>query len=199
MPPSLVSYPFPKDFIWGVAAAATQIEGAANEDGKGESIWDRFARKPGAIAGGDTPAHACDHYHRYRSDFALMRKLGFRHYRLSVAWPRIFPSGRGAVNQRGLDFYERLIDAALAHELTPWVTLYHWDLPQTLEEEGGWRVRSTVNAFADYADLMVRTLGDRVKHWITVNEIPCFVGMGYGTGDHAPGAKEDAGVLAQVY
>ena len=148
MPLPPVSYPFPKNFVWGVATAATQIEGAADADGKGESIWDRFARKPGAIAAGDTPALACDHYHRYQKDFALMRQLGFRHYRLSVAWPRIFPAGRGAVNQPGLDFYERLVDAMLACELTPWVTLYHWDLPQALEDEGGWRVRSTVKRSA---------------------------------------------------
>jgi beta-glucosidase len=198
MPRLSASYQFPKDFVWGVATAAAQIEGAARTHGKGESIWDRFARQPGAVAGGDTPALACDHYHRYRADFTLMRKLGFRHYRFSVAWPRIFPDGRGAVNQRGLDFYERLVDAMLACDLTPWVTLYHWDLPQVLEDEGGWRVRPTVTAFAAYADVVVRTLGDRVKHWITVNEIPCFIGMGYGTGEHAPGAKENAAVLARA-
>ena len=194
-----VSYRFPKNFVWGVATAAAQIEGAAATDGKGESIWDHFARQPGAIVGGDTPTLACDHYHRYRADFRLMQKLGFCHYRFSVAWPRIFPSGRGKVNQRGLDFYQRLVDAMLACNLTPWVTLYHWDLPQTLEEEGGWRVRPTVAAFAAYADLVVRTLGDRVKHWITMNEIPCFIGMGYGTGEHAPGGKENATVVAQAY
>lgn len=199
MPRLSASYPFPKDFVWGVATAAAQIEGAEAAAGKGESVWDRFARQPGAVVNGDTPAVACDHYHRYRADFALMRRLGYRHYRFSVAWPRIFPVGRGAANERGLDFYRRLVDAMLEHEITPWATLYHWDLPQALEEEGGWRMRSTVQAFAAYADTVVRALGDRVKRWITVNEIPCFIGMGYGTGEHAPGAKENATVVAQAY
>ncbi len=192
-------YRFPEKFVWGIATAAAQIEGAAGLHGKGESVWDRFSRRRGAVAGGDTPAVACDHYHRYRADFALMQRLGLRHYRFSVAWPRIFPGGRGAVNRRGLDFYQRLVDALLARGLTPWVTLYHWDLPQALEDEGGWRVRSTADAFSAYAELVVRTLGDRVKRWITVNEIPCFIGMGYGTGEHAPGAKENAATLARAY
>ena len=197
--PSPASYRFPKNFVWGVATAAAQIEGAATTAGKGESIWDRFARKPGAVARGDTPEHACEHYRRYRTDFALMRKFGLRHYRFSVAWPRVLPTGRGGVNQPGLDFYDRLVDAMLAHQLTPWATLFHWDLPQALEDEGGWRTRSTVTAFAAYADAVVRTLGDRVKHWITMNEIPCFIGMGYRTGEHAPGAREHPAVVAQAY
>ncbi len=194
-----VSYCFPKNFVWGVATAAPQIEGAATIDGKGESIWDRFARQPGAVINSHTPAIACDHYYRYRADFALMRKLGIRHHRFSLAWPRIFPEGRGPINQRGLDFYRRLVDSMLAHDITPWVTLYHWDLPQALEDEGGWRTRATVDAFAHYAAIAVRALGDRVKNWITVNEIPCFIGMGYGTGEHAPGARENAAVVAQAY
>ncbi len=199
MPRQIVSCRFPKIFFWGVATAAPQIEGAATTDGKGESIWDQFARQPGAVVAGDTPAVACDHYHRYPTDFALMRQLGIKHHRFSLAWPRIFPDGRGVVNPRGLDFYQRLVDSMLAHDITPWATLFHWDLPQALETEGGWRVRSTVDAFATYADTVVRSLGDRVKNWITVNEIPCFIGMGYGTGEHAPGAKESAAVLAQAY
>jgi beta-glucosidase len=193
------SYRFPDGFVWGAATSAAQIEGAARLHGKGESIWDRFAHRPGAVAGGDTPAVACDHYHRYRSDFALLRRLGLRHYRFSVAWPRLFPAGRGPVNRRGLDFYQRLVDAMLACGLTPWGTLYHWDLPQALEDEGGWRNRATVEAFAAYSEVVVRALGDRVKHWITVNEIPCFIGLGYGTGEHAPGAKENAATLARAY
>jgi beta-glucosidase len=199
MAPLARSASFPKKFVWGVATAAPQIEGFATTDGKGESVWDRFALKPGAVAGGDTPAIACEHYRRFRNDFALMKRLGIRHHRFSVAWPRIFPLGRGAINQRGLDFYSRLVDAMLEHDITPWATFYHWDLPQALEDEGGWRVRSTVEAFSGYANTLVQTLGDRVKNWITMNEIPCFIGLGYGTGEHAPGAKESPAVLAQAY
>ncbi len=199
MPFTPVSFRFPKRFVWGVATAAPQIEGEAAADGKGESIWDRFALRPGAIVGGDTPAVACDHYRRFARDFALMRELGITHHRFSLAWPRIFPAGRGPQNRRGLDYYRRLVDSMLAHGITPWATFYHWDLPQVLEDEGGWRVRATVDAFAAYADTVVRTLGDRVKHWITVNEIPCFIGLGYGNGEHAPGAREKPAVIAQAY
>ena len=169
------SYRFPRNFVWGVATAALQIEGAAAAEGRGESVWDRFAREPGRIANEDTPAVACDHYHRYREDFALMRALGIRHHRLSVSWPRIFPQGRGTPNAKGLDFYQRLVEAMLAQGITPWITLYHWDLPQALEDEGGWRVRATAEAFGAYSATVVRALGDRVKHWITLNEIPCFL------------------------
>ena len=193
------SYRFPRNFVWGVATAALQIEGAAAADGRGESVWDRFAREPGRIANGDTPAVACDHYHRYREDFALMRALGIRHHRLSVSWPRIFPQGRGTPNAKGLDFYQRLVDAMLAQGITPWITLYHWDLPQALEDEGGWRVRATAEAFGAYSATVVRALGDRVKHWITLNEIPCFIGLSYKTGVHAPGARESDRVVNQAY
>jgi beta-glucosidase len=163
---------FPKNFTWGVAAAAPQIEGAAFEDGKGESTWDRFARIPGKVAHGDTLDVACDHYHRYSSDFALMRKLGVSHYRLSIAWPRIVPDGRGAINPKGIAFYDRLLDALLAQCIQPWVTMFHWDLPQALEDTGGWRDRRTAEAFGRYADAIVRAYGDRVKNWITLNEMP---------------------------
>jgi beta-glucosidase len=193
------SYSFPKNFVWGVAMAATQIEGAATEDGKGESIWDRFARAPGKILHGDTPEVACDHYHRYQSDFALMKKLGVKHYRLSLAWPRIYPQGRGAINQKGVDFYHRLIDSLLAHDITPWVTMFHWDLPQALEDEGGWRVRGVTEAFSAYADTIVRAYGDRVKNWITLNEILCFTKASYGGGDKAPGVNEGDRVVNQTY
>src|SRR5262245_27709476 len=176
----MTGYRFPRHFVWGVAMAAPQIEGAARADGKGPSIWDTYARVPGKVHRGHTLDIACEHYRRYRTDFALMAKLGIRHYRLSVAWPRIFPQGRGAVNQKGLDFYHRLIDAVLAQGITPWVTMFHWDLPQALEDEGGWRVRGTVDAFATYADTIVRAYGDRVKHWFTLNEIFCFTKQGYG-------------------
>lgn len=190
---------FPPHFAWGVATAAAQIEGAAREDGKGESIWDKFAAQPGKVFNGDTPAVACDHYHRYREDFQLMKELGVRNYRLSVAWPRILPGGRGAVNEKGLEFYDRVIDALLENSITPWVTLFHWDLPQALEDEGGWRVQSTVEAFGNYADIVVRRLGDRVTNWMTVNELPSFIGHGYGIGMHAPGARETPKMLNQCY
>jgi beta-glucosidase len=194
-----LSYSFPSDFVWGVATAAPQIEGATDADGRGESIWDRFAATPGNVINGDTPEMACDHYHRYVADFALMQRLGIQHHRLSIAWPRIFPTGAGPVNPRGLDFYQRLIDAMLARGITPWVTLYHWDLPQVLEDQGGWRVRSTPEAFGNFARTVVRALGDRVKNWITLNEIPCFIGLSYGRGIHAPGAREDPAVVNQAY
>jgi beta-glucosidase len=191
--------PFPKNFVWGVAAAAPQIEGAAFTDGKGESVWDRFARQPGRIANSDTLDVACDHYHRFKADFALMRRLGVKHYRLSLAWPRIFPDGRGAVNQKGVDFYHRLLDAALAAGLTPWVTMFHWDLPQALEDLGGWRVRATPDAFATYADTIVRAYGDRVKHWITLNEMRCFTALAYGDTLRPPGLVEPPQVVNQTY
>jgi beta-glucosidase len=187
---------FPKNFIWGVSAAAPQIEGAAALDGKGESIWDRFSRSPGRIPNGDNPDTACDHYRRYKQDIALMRKLGVRHYRLSIAWPRVYPRGDGALNQAGLDHYKRLLDTLHAHGITPWVTMFHWDLPQALEDQGGWRSRRTVDAFARYADTLVRALGPRVRHWMTVNEIDCFTVRAYGPASNkAPGAREDAATV----
>ena len=195
----MASYQFPPGFIWGTATAAAQIEGAARVDGKGESIWDRFTTLPGKIKNGDTPDVACDHYHRYEADFDLLKQLGIRHYRLSVAWPRVFPAGDGAINTRGLDFYSRLIDALLARDITPWVTLFHWDLPQALEDQGGWLVRPTVDAFGHYADVVVKRLGDRVRHWFTVNEIPCFIGNGYGNGYFAPGRTVAPRDLNQAY
>jgi beta-glucosidase len=193
------SYRFPEGFVWGVATAAAQIEGAAREDGKGESIWDRFAATPGKVKGGDTPETACDHYHHYQDDAELIRRLGLEHYRLSVAWPRVVPGGDGAINARGLDFYDRLIDALLARGITPWVTLFHWDLPQALEDRGGWLVRGTVDAFRAYAEAVVGKLSDRVKRWFTVNEIPCFIGKGYGDGYFAPGRQVSPRELNQAY
>ena len=192
--------PFPTGFVWGFAAAAPQIEGAAFTDGKGPSVWDTFARQPGKVHNGDTLDVACDHYHRYADDLALMAALGTRHYRLSIAWPRIFPTGRGQPNPAGIAFYQRLIDQALALGLTPWVTLFHWDLPQALEDDfGGWRSRQTVDAFAHYAQTVVQALGDRVKHWITLNEIVCFTSAGYGSGDKAPGLQLPAQVVNQTW
>ena len=190
---------FPDGFVWGAATAAAQIEGAARADGKGESIWDRFATQPGKIKNGDTPEIACDHYHRYEADFDLLDELGIAHYRLSIAWPRVFPVGRGPINTRGLDDYSRMIDALLARGITPWVTLFHWDLPQALEDRGGWLARGTVDAFARYAQEVVKRLGDRVTNWFTVNEIPCFIGNGYGNGYFAPGKRVGARELNQAY
>lgn len=190
---------FPPDFVWGVATAAPQIEGAAYDDGKGLSNWDVFSLQPGKIRDGDTPAVACDHYHRFREDVALMAQLGLKHYRFSIAWPRVIPDGIGAVNNAGLDFYDRLVDALLSHGITPWVTLFHWDLPQALEEQGGWRTRTTVDAFARYADVVVRRLGDRVKRWFTLNEIVCLTQRAYGTGEMAPGLRESESVVNQTY
>jgi beta-glucosidase len=190
---------FPSNFVWGAATAAAQIEGAAFKDGKGPSIWDTFARKPGAVANGDTLDVACDHYHRFDEDFALMSALGIRHYRLSIAWPRIYPKGRGKVNAAGLHFYHRLFDSLEKHGITPWVTMFHWDLPQALEDEGGWRSRSVVDAFSTYADTIVKAFGDRVKNWITLNEIFCFTKLGYGVGSKAPGLKLSDVVVNQTY
>lgn len=194
------SLSFPRGFVWGVATAAPQIEGASAEGGKGPSIWDTFAREPGRVHGGDTLDPACDHYRRFHQDFALMQRLGVKHHRLSLAWPRIFPSGRGPVNPKGLGFYDRLLDAMLARGITPWVTLFHWDLPQALEDAGGWTARATVDAFAVYADTVVRAFGDRVRHWITLNEIVCFTRYAYGRGARkAPGRTESEQVVNQTY
>ena len=195
----MATYQFPEGFVWGVATAAAQIEGAARVDGKGESIWDRFAASPGKVKNGDTPQIACDHYHLYEADFDLMVKLGIADYRLSIAWPRVFPAGEGPLNARGLDYYSRLIDALLARQITPWVTMFHWDLPQSLEDRGGWLARGTVDAFGRYAEEVVKRLGDRVKNWFTVNEIPCFIGNGYGNGYFAPGKRVGARDLNQAY
>lgn len=192
------SSPFSPQFVFGVAAAAAQIEGAAFVDGKGASIWDHFARTPGKVANGDNLDVACDHYHRFDEDFALMASLGVQHYRLSIAWPRIYPNGDGPVNEAGLDFYRRLLDSLARHGITPWVTLFHWDLPQALEERGGWTSRATVDAFAVYAQTVVKALAGRVKNWITLNEIRCFTWLAYGIGSKAPGRKESDAVVGQT-
>ncbi len=178
---------FPADFVWGAATSSYQIEGAWNEDGKGESIWDRFAHTPGKIEDGSNGDVACDHYHRWPEDIALMQELNFQAYRFSIAWPRILPQGRGQVNQKGLDFYSRLVDGLLAAGITPYATLYHWELPQTLQDEGGWPQRATGDAFVEYADIVSRHLGDRVTNWITHNEPWCIAFLSYQIGEHAPG------------
>jgi beta-glucosidase len=181
--------PFPADFLWGAATAAYQVEGAAAEDGRGRSIWDSFAERKGATVDGDTGAVACDHYHRYREDVALMRRLGLRVYRFSVAWPRVLPEGTGAVNERGLDFYDRLVDELLSAGVAPSCTLYHWDLPVALHQRGGWLNRDVAGWFADYASTVARRLGDRVTLWGTLNEPAMFVMLGLDVGKHAPGER----------
>jgi beta-glucosidase len=190
---------FPSDFIWGAATAAYQTEGAWDEDGKGESIWDRFSHTPGKIANGDTGDVACDHYHRWREDVALMKELGLRAYRFSISWPRLLPEGRGCVNATGLDFYSRLVDALLEAAIEPFITLYHWDLPQTLQDQGGWPARPTAEAFVEYGDLVTRRLGDRVKHWITLNEPFVSAIVGYLEGRHAPGHSDLDETLAAAH
>src|SRR5262249_53686585 len=178
------------------ATSSYQIEGAPSEDGRGESIWDRFCLMPGKIADGSSGEHACDHYHRFGEDIALMQRLGLGAYRFSIAWPRVIPQGRGTVNQRGLDFYDRLVDGLLAAGIEPFPTLYHWDLPQPLEDAGGWPVRETAQAFADYAEVVGRRLGDRVRRFITHNEPWRASILGYQRGLHAPGRKEWPAALA---
>jgi beta-glucosidase len=182
---------FPTDFVWGAATASYQIEGAVHEDGRSESIWDRFAATPGKVHNGHSGDIADDHYHRYREDVALLRSLGLRGYRFSVAWPRIIPGGTGDVNPAGLDFYDRLVDELLRNGIEPYVTLYHWDLPQVLQDRfGGWLDRSIIDAFAEYALPVVRRLGDRVRYWITHNEPQVVADLGYAWGAHAPGLHE---------
>lgn len=190
---------FPDGFVWGVATAAYQIEGAWAEDGKGESIWDRFSHTPGKIANGDTGDVACDHYHRWPDDVALMRHLGLQAYRFSISWPRFLPQGRGRANPAGIDFYSRLVDGLLEAGMEPFVTLYHWDLPHALQDEGGWPARTTAEAFVEYADLASRTLGDRVKHWMTLNEPFVSAIIGYYQGHHAPGHSNRDESLAAAH
>ncbi len=186
-------------FTFGVATAAYQIEGAVLEDGRGASIWDTFSHTPGRVAGGDTGDVACDHYHRYAEDVDTLRDLGVESYRFSIAWPRVLPGGAGAVNLPGLDFYSRLVDTLLDNAIEPVVTLYHWDLPQPLEDLGGWTARDTASRFADYAAVVAGALGDRVHRWITLNEPWCSSMLGYGTGRHAPGRTEGEGALAAAH
>jgi beta-glucosidase len=181
---------FPPGFLFGTATAAYQIEGGHDADGKGPSIWDTFCLRPGAISTGETGEIACDHYHRWREDVALMREIGLGAYRLSISWPRVIPSGTGAQNEKGLAFYDRLVDELLANGIRPFVTLYHWDLPQALQERGGWAAREIVDQFAAYADLVARRLGDRVKDWMTLNEPEVVAYAGHHVGVHAPGVRD---------
>ncbi len=181
---------FPSEFIWGAATASYQIEGAYIVDGKGESIWDRFCRVPGNIFEGHIGDIACDHYHRFPEDIKLMKNLGLDAYRFSIAWPRIFPDGNGRINHKGIDFYNRLIDALLAENIQPYITLYHWDLPQILQDKGGWGNRDTAYYFQEYAAEVSRQFGDRVNHWMTHNEPAVTAYLGHLYGIHAPGVKD---------
>ncbi|WP_026485582.1 GH1 family beta-glucosidase [Caldanaerobius polysaccharolyticus] len=183
-------FKFPEDFIWGTATAAYQIEGAANEDGRGESIWDRFSHIPGNVWNNQNGDVACDHYHRYKEDVQILKDMGVKGYRFSISWPRVIPEGTGKINQKGVDFYNGLIDELLKYNIQPFVTLYHWDLPQALQYKGGWANRDTAEYFADYASEMFRLFGDRVKHWITHNEPWCTSFLGHAIGVHAPGIKD---------
>ena len=197
-PSTPAAHPFPKGFLWGSATASYQVEGAVKEDGRGPSIWDTFSHTPGKTNNGDTGDVANDHYHRYKEDIALMKALGLQTYRFSVAWPRIFPTGAGAANPKGLDFYNRLVDQLLKAGIQPYCTLFHWDLPQALEDKGGWQSRDTSEAFANYAGYVAEHLSDRVKHFMTLNEMKSFVDIGYSEGRHAPGLQLSAGKVNQV-
>jgi beta-glucosidase len=191
---------FPPDFLWGAATSAYQIEGATREFGRGESIWDRFAAEPGRIEGGDDPSMGCDHYRRWPDDVELMKWLGLNAYRFSISWPRVLPTGDASeVNARGLDFYDRLVDALLEGDITPAATLYHWDLPQALQDRGGWPNRNVAQAFVDYADVVTRRLGDRVRLWITHNEPSIVSWLGHLEGVHAPGQRSGPKALAAAH
>ncbi|MBN2626552.1 MAG: beta-glucosidase, partial [Spirochaetales bacterium] len=190
---------FPRDFLWGAATASYQIEGACDVDGRGLSTWDVFSREPGRIYEGHTGDRACDHFHRYKEDVALMKELGLKNYRFSIAWPRILPEGEGEVNQKGLDFYSDLVDELLAAGIEPLVTLFHWDLPQALQEKyEGWGSRRTAELFADYVRIVVTALGGRVKRWATINEIMCFTILAHEADWHAPGGKRDKSFTNQT-
>ncbi|OON72159.1 GH1 family beta-glucosidase [Streptomyces tsukubensis] len=189
----------PADFLWGVATAAYQIEGAVAEDGRAPSIWDTFSHRPGKIAGGDNGDVACDHYHRWREDIGLIKELGAGAYRFSVAWPRVVPGGFGAVNTKGLDFYDKLVDGLLEAGITPFATLYHWDLPQALQDRGGWPERETAEHFATYAAVVAEKLGDRVKNWATLNEPLCSSWIGHLEGTMAPGRTDITAAVRTSY
>jgi beta-glucosidase len=196
--PAAANRSFPSGFFWGSATASYQVEGAVHEDGRGPSIWDTFSHTPGKVHNGDTGDVADDYFHRYKEDIALMKMLGLKTCRFSIAWSRVFPDGTGAPNPKGLDFYKRMTDELHANGIEPYCTLYHWDLPQALEDKGGWQNRDTAKAFADYCGYTVHNLGDRVTNYMTMNEMRTFVELGYGNGTHAPGLRLDAAKLAQL-
>ena len=181
---------FPDDFVWGCSTSSYQIEGAADEEGRAPSIWDSFAHTPGKIADGRNGDATCDSYHRWRDDIALLKELNAGAYRFSVSWTRVQPDGRGAPNPKGIDYYSRLVDGLAEAGIEPWLELFHWDLPQSLEDAGGWRARDTALRFAEYANILYRTIGDRVKHWTSMNEPWCAAFLGHLTGEHAPGMRD---------
>ncbi len=196
----MAASPVPRDdFVWGAATASYQIEGATNADGRGESVWDRFAATPGKVRNGDSGEIACDFYHRYRDDVALMRELGLDAFRFSIAWPRVVPDGRGHVSAAGLDFYDRLVDELLAAGIEPFATLFHWDTPQALEDAGGWPARATAEAFVEYTEVVVDRLGDRVRRWTTHNEPWVYAWLGHAVGEHAPGRTSEADAVAAAH
>ncbi len=190
---------FPENFVWGAATASYQIEGAARQDGRGESIWDRFCSIPGNVKGQDTGDVACDHYHRYKEDVALMKSLGLKAYRMSISWPRVLPGGKGEVNEKGMAFYSSLLDELLDAGIEPYVTLYHWDLPQALQEIGGWTNPDMPRYFGDYARLLFERFGSRVKHWMTLNEPYCAAFLGHYEGRMAPGIRDFSAAVLAAY
>ena len=190
---------FPDRFLWGAATSSYQIEGAWDEDGKGESIWDRYTHTPGTILDGTNGDRTCDHYHLWPEDLEVMKSIGLQAYRFSISWPRVLPAGRGRINPAGMDFYSRLVDGLLEAGIVPFLTLYHWDLPQALQDQGGWPERATAEAFAEYADLVSSRLGDRVKHWITHNEPWCVSILGHQLGEHAPGWRDTAAAVRAAH
>ncbi len=190
---------FPKDFIWGTSTSAYQIEGGWDADGKGESIWDRFAHTPGKIARGENGDTACDHYHRWQEDLDILKRHNINNYRFSISWPRIFPEGIGSLNQKGVDFYNRLIDGMMQRNITPWTTMYHWDLPQSLQDKGGWTNREIVSWMEEYAHALVRLFGDRVKNWMIINEPSVISYMGHAQGLFAPGIRDEKAYWQTVH
>ena len=194
-----MSVKFPEGFLWGTATASYQIEGAFDVDGRGVSIWDTFSKTPGKVVNGDTGDNACDHYNRFDEDIAIMKDLGVKAYRFSIAWPRLFPQGDSVREERGFDFYNRLINALIAADIEPMVTLYHWDLPQSLEDQGGWANREIVEKFAHYAQACAQAFGDRINSWITLNEPWCVSWLGYSNGVHAPGKKDFSLAIASAH
>jgi beta-glucosidase len=192
-------HPFPAGFVWGASTSSYQIEGAVDEDGRGKSIWDLLSHTVGRVKNGDTGDVACDHYHRWREDVEFISRCGFGAYRFSTSWPRILPTGNGTIERRGLDFYDRLVDGLIARGIAPWLCLYHWDLPQALQEQGGWLNRDIVQKFAEYGRIVARRLGDRVKHWAILNEPNVHALFGHGTGSHAPGLTGLPNMLATIH
>ncbi len=191
--------PFPKDFLWGTAYAAFQVEGGWDEDGKGPSIWDDFCHSPGHVKNGDTGDIACDSYHRLEEDIAAMKTIGAKVHRFSVSWPRIQPEGAGKPNGKGLDYYDRMVDSLLEAGITPWMTLYHWDLPSALQAKGGWLNRDIVDIFGEYSAILAARFSDRVKTFMPINEPQCIATLGYGNGEHAPGLQLPWMEVAKIY